>query len=466
MRLFGGKQRDASQFYGNHNYQMRWNHRRVMDRIIQRIIVVVLLIGLLLSSCVPGKTLTPNIPPDQVNVLPGSVESGEEITPTEPPQPVERIDKLVDSNQVVAPFLPTDIFMFALPDWNKKDGIDIAQKIHATVVGSCHQDIDWRLQKWLDNGALLEKVTAIAHAAGLKYTTHFTVDRDNKDSSIPFEEEVAVRDIDGNIIAFSMPEEKDVRIWKSVHYPIWKDYMVDLAKKAVDAGVDILCIDGWTYNYDVIKKGGDFSENSLSGFRDYIKEKYTTMSLSGWGISDIDTFDYREFKKNKPQDPLSGDFEDFQLSSSKKFWQEIISETRDYAASKGKTVLFTVNVNINAWEMVPGLPIADSVDGFMSEYRFQLPPYNNTITEFKVFRSLGKPVVIIPNAGASAEFLQRTDLAKIMKIYTAEAYASGEFIYPPYSVLVNSPKGWQFYNGDMEELYPYYDFIKDHPALL
>jgi len=194
-----------------------------MYRNIQKIIVIVLLIGLLLSSCVPGKTLDLATSPDPVKTTPENVESGEEITPTVPPQLVERIEKSVDSNQVVAPFLPTDILMFALPDWNKRDGIDIAHRIHATVIGSCHQDIDWRLQKWLDNGALLEKVTAIAHAAGLKYTTHFTVDRDNKDSSIPFDEEIAVRDIEGNIIAFSMPEEKVVRIWKSVHYPIWKD---------------------------------------------------------------------------------------------------------------------------------------------------------------------------------------------------------------------------------------------------
>jgi hypothetical protein len=439
-----------------------------LNTIVKKNIVFVLSLCLLISSCGPVATLAPAVTPapasEQTKTAPPTIVSKPEITPAMPAQGFDQIDKLIDSDQAVLPFHPTDVFMFALPDWNSADGINVAKKLHATVIGSCHQDNEWRLQKWVDNADLLKKVVSIAHAAGLQYTTHYTVSRDNADFSIPFDEQVAVRDIDGNIIVESQPGE-NLRIWKSVHYPIWKEYMINLAKKAVDDGVDILCIDGWTFNYDVISKGGDFSANSLSGFREYLKNKYSQEQLQGFGISDISTFDYRKFKKSNATDPLMVDFEDFQLRSAKVFWEDIIRETRKYAEEQGKTVLFTVNVNIDSWEMVPGLPIANSVDGFMSEYRFQLPPYNNTITEFKIFRSMGKPVILIPNAGASAEFLQRTDLAEIMKIYTAEAYASGEFVYPPYSILASGPAGWQFYNADMNKLYPYYDFIAGNKAI-
>ena len=445
-----------------------------------RLVIFVVLFSLFFSSCGQAATVVPVLSPapatmgsgilqnptsEIVKTDPVSKDNRAGITPVVMPPINERMENRKDSNQILAPFHPADTFIFALPDWETLEGLDVAKKIHASVVGSCHQDIDWRLQKWLDNPGVLSKATAIAHKAGLKYTATLTTDRDNKDGSISFEEEAAVRDIDGNKIFFSMPEEKDQRVWKSVHYPEWKDYMIHLAEKAVDAGVDILCIDSWTYNYDVILiRGGDFSENSLSGFREYIKNKYTARQLAGFGISDINTFDYREYKKSKSAGPLMNDFEDFQLSSSKIFWQEIIDATRQYAKTNGKEVLFTVNVNVSAWELVPGLPIANSVDGFMSEYRYQLPPYNSTITEFKLFHSLGKPQVLIPNAGASAEFLNRTDLAEIMKIYTAAAYASGEFIYPPYSALVISPEGWKFFNADMEKLYPYYDFIAGNPV--
>ncbi len=428
---------------------------------------LIIIFGLLLSGCRPVPTLftmstpIPNSEPAQT--VPATTVSNRGMTPTAAPLGIDQIEKLLDSNQLVSPFGPTDVFMSAFPDWNNTGGLDVAKKLHATVVGSCHQDNNWRLEKWLDYADLLRKVIAIAHAAGLKYAAHFTTDLDNTDSSIPFDEQVAVRDIDGNIIVRSMPGET-LRIWKSVHYPIWRDYMVNLGKKAVDAGVDILCIDDWTSNYDVTFKGGDYSVNSLSDFRQYLKNKYDQQQLEDFGISDIDTFDYREFRKSHAPDALSTAFDDFQLSSSKTFWQEIISEIRKYAESRGKTVLFTTNVNVSAWETVPGLPIAASVDGFMSEYRFQLPPYNNTITEFKVFRSVGRPVMLLPNAGASAEFLQRTDLAEIMKIYTAEAYASGEFMYAPYAVLVTGPAGWQLYNADMDKLYPYFDFIAGNKA--
>lgn len=442
-----------------------------------RFVVLVVLFSLFLSSCGqatsvvpanPTTTSTAALPPstsEAKNPDSSNEDSLAGFTPVVMPPINERMENRKDSNQILEPFNPTELFIFALPDWKTLEGMDVAQKIHASVVGSCHQDMDWRLQKWLDNADVLSRATDIAHKAGLRYTTTLTTDRDNKDGSIPFEEEAAVRDIDGNKIFFSMPEEQDQRVWKSVHYPEWKEYMINLAEKAVDAGVDILCIDSWTYNYDVISiRGGDFSENCLSGFKEYIKNKYTAGQLADFGIGDINTFDYREYKKSSPKDPLMNDFEDFQLSSSKVFWQEIIDKTRQYAETIGKEVLFTVNVNVSFWELVPGLPIANSVDGFMSEYRYQLPPYNSIITEFKLFQSLGKSQVLIPNAGASADFLQRTDLAEIMKIYTAAAYASGEFIYPPYSALVMAPGGWKFFNADMEKLYPYYDFIAGNPS--
>jgi hypothetical protein len=47
----------------------------------------------------------------------------------------------------------------------------------------------------------------------------------------------------------------------------------------MDAGVVIICIDSWTLNYEVLNKGGDFSKNSLAGFGDYLKNKYSVAQL-------------------------------------------------------------------------------------------------------------------------------------------------------------------------------------------
>lgn len=378
------------------------------------------------------------------------------------------IEGVKSSNQLVTPFNPTDVFVFALPDWNNKNDLAVAQKTHAAVVGSSHGENDINLEKFFDNSEALSKVTAIAHEAGLKYTAHFTTGF--SDITFPDESKVAIEDIDGNIILDSMPTETQ-RVSKSIHYTRLKNYMIDMAKKAVNSGVDIICIDTWTLNYDVVNgKGGDFSENSLAGFRGYLKNKYSAAQLSSFKISDINSFDYGAYIKNnylndykhgdKQKIPLFNDFLDFQLISCKNFWRDIVNETRKYAEANNKKVVFTVNVPESGYtEMIHGLPIVDLVDGFMSEYRFELPPYNNTISEYKLFRSMGKPIAFLPNCGFSVDLLARKDLAELMRLYTAEAYASGEFTYVPFAEQVNSSAGWELYSADMSKMYPYYDFI-------
>jgi hypothetical protein len=113
--------------------------------------------------------------------------------------------------------------------------------------------------------------------------------------------------------------------------------------------------------------------------------------------------------------------------------------------------------------MIPALPIVDLVDGFMSEYFFQAPPDKNSITEYKIFRGLGKPIAYLPNCGSDmAALFSRNDITQLTKIFTAEAYASGEFTYVPYNALLNNPEGWKLYSADMKELSPYYDFIAEN----
>lgn len=378
-----------------------------------------------------------------------------------------------NSNDIVSPFKPNDIFMFPPESWYSKDEISLINRLHPSVIGSCHQENDWRLGSFYENSGLISNVTDIAHKSGLKYAAHFSTDLDNYNNSISNEQEIAVRDINGNIIYASMPTETP-RIWKSVHYPEWEDYMIELAKKLVDSGVDIMCIDGWMLNYEVMYQGGDFSDNSIADFRDYLKNKYSSDQLKSFGITDISTFNYREFIRekyfpeytngDKTKIPLYKDFANFQLISSKNFWKNVIDATRGYSKSKGKEIIITVNVcEKNYTEAIPGLPIVGNVDGFISEYYFKAPPDNNSITEYKIYKSLGKPVAFLPNCGSEmSDLLSRSDITQLMKIYTAEAYASGEFTYVPYAAQANNSEGWKLFSADMTELNPYYDFITEN----
>lgn len=378
------------------------------------------------------------------------------------------VESKKSSNQITYPFSPTDIFFTQMTDWNNKDDLAMVKKTHSTVVG--HGELDYRLQDFYDNTELISTVVDISHKTGLKYTALYI-----SDNNIANATEMAVRDINGKIVYDSMQTETP-RICNSIHYPQWKNYLIDLAKKTVDTGADIICFDCWTSNYDIIYKGGDFSENSMIGFTNYLGKKYNKTQLKGFRIDDINTFNYGKYIKNnylkqynsgdKGSIPLFHDFEDFQLESSKIFYQDLITEMQKYSETKGKKVLITVNApESDHTELIKGLPIADVVDGFMSEYTYKLPPYNNTITEYKIFRSLGKPQVFIPNCGRSIDLTTRTDLPELMRIYTAEAYASGEFAYVPNAINMNSSAGWQLFKTDMTKLYPYYNFIYNNKSL-
>ena len=373
----------------------------------------------------------------------------------------------LNSSQITAPFNSSDILVFTLPDFNN---LEVPTKTHASVIGSTHQSNDGRLTNYFYESEYLSQMVKITHDAGWKYATTFS--SDCGDDNLPKNANYACLDINGNKITYSMPTEKP-RICNSFHYQGFKDYMTSLGKIVVDAGVDIICIDSWSFNYEMIWRNGDFSPNSLQGFREYLRDRYSAKQLNNLGISNLETFDYsvyiNKYHKKEYQNndryaiPFFKDFADFQVITCKEFWSDFIHEVRAYADTTGKQIYFTTNAAENDITLgqhnFVGLSALDVVDGFISEYEFGLHPYNKMLPEYKLLRGLGKPAALIPNCGTSAEFLSRPDVAELMKRYIAEAYASGQFTYVPYANMINGPGGWQYYSADMKELYSYFDFI-------
>ncbi|MHB0886954.1 MAG: hypothetical protein ACYC41_13850, partial [Bacillota bacterium] len=243
------------------------------------------------------------------------------------------------------------------------------------------------------------------------------------------------------------------------------------------AGVDVIPIDTWTLQYDVTNPpfDGDFSEYSLRGFRDYLSRKYSAAELRGFGVADVSSFDYGDFIRrgyralydsNRLAVPLFPDFLDFQMQSSLDFWGGLIKEVKAYAAAKGKTVSFMVNVpewdNAGHRGTIHGLPLIDVVDGFMSEFPYGIPPERKTVPIHKLYAAVGKPAILESASGFSYVLYQRPDPTQLMKLYVVEAYASGGFIHAPYGDLLATPDGWKMYSADMDQLYPYYDFIHEN----
>jgi len=216
----------------------------------------------------------------------------------------------------------------------------------------------------------------------------------------------------------------------------------------------------------------------MQGFREYLKDKYTTEELEGFGIENIDTFDYGDFIREryfttyygegKREVPLFSDFEDYQMVSYGEFARELIRETKAYARAHGKDVYFTANTA----ELFPQyLAMQDELDYLSPEvfsYQTTSPgrffiytyPPRKCVPAFKLVRSLGKSLVVYPSPETNGELIAMPDMMSLMKIYTAEAYSARGFYHVPYNLPSYTPEqGWIYGPRDMGELEPYYDFI-------
>jgi hypothetical protein len=370
-------------------------------------------------------------------------------------------------------FKPSDILMYYLEDMNSAEEWDVAEKTHAGYMGSAHVPV---LLKDIDvawEGGVTSNIQR-AHDTGMKYIIRVSSDMGFQTDT----KGMACADVFGKEITIFMGKEEP-RQWISTQHPAIRARTLEIMKKLVDYGADGFAIDTHTLNYDVMEaKGGDFSEYSIINFRKYLKSKYPPQELKKKGISDINSFDYGEFirknylnqyQKQKNDVPFYMDFKQFQLKSCTDFWGGLIDEIKAYGKNKGKTLCFMDNAPESNYtdnsDMIYGIPLAKKLDAYCSEYKFGYPPDDGSIAVYKLFQGIGTPLAFMANCGFSAELLSRPDATMLMKIQTAEAYANSGYRYVPFrDICLDLNNDWTTYSANMEEMYPYYDFIDTNKA--
>jgi len=355
---------------------------------------------------------------------------------------------LVPTNYQTTFPAPTDVFIVFYTDYPPSE---LFSQTHATVVGISGKNFERP-----DQEDYYRSITTFFHNAGLRYTGSTLSTFDAYSDIYPDRPdllEATCIDIDNEKIIF----EWENLYWQCTNNPVWREFLLETAKRSIDCGADGVCIDEWLGTYSAAQEaGGCFCEYCMQGFREYLKEKYGTEELESFGIEDIDNFDYGNFIREQGTDALQPDFLDYQMASIREFWHESVSEIRAYAREKGKDV-FSVSANVPDL-MASWMPIQNELDYLFSEYSYDYPPKGRSIPIFKLTRSLGKPVLITPQT-ANPTLLARSDMTTLMKIYTVEAYSARGFLTVPYDVTAQPPEGWTYYYADMEELSPYYDFI-------
>lgn len=372
-------------------------------------------------------------------------------------------------------FLPSDILMFQPVDWNNTADQQAILDVKPTYVGSPHQPFNSN-DGDLTNHDRVRILVKQAHERGIKYI--FRISTDFEFHYI--DPALSCLDINLKPIGMNLMGDETPRPWITFHNPKTLKRLVDLLIAGVDDGIDGYAIDCPTLNYDVLDaKNGDFSSWSMANFRTYLASKYTSAQLTAMGIQDIKTFDYGEFIRKKylqlylkqhNKVPLYEDFARFQLKYCTDFWSEVIDTVRSYAKSKGRSFLFTANASefdttLNQ-AMLLGLPLADKLDLYTTEYTPQLPPKENMSYVFRLYADLGTPVALLPNAGVSAQLLSRPDISDLTKIFTAEAYASGGYFYVPHdNMCLDLNNQWKAFTADLKPLVPYYKMIQNNSGL-
>jgi hypothetical protein len=358
---------------------------------------------------------------------------------------------------------PTDIFITGLGYPDRRFDPAVLAKTHASIISiGLQSDLPFPDPE----EQYLRRDLAQAHAAGLRYTGMLSIDDPFGPFSVYEKRPELLESVCIDIEGRRLWDPWENLWWHSTNHPLWRQQLLEVAKRSVDAGVDGIAIDGWTGNIDAYRQGGCFEQYSLAGFREYLRRKYTPEELKRLGVDDPDRFDFAAFIRQKylaafqaqrfSEIPLWNDLLDYEMRSVLGFLRELIAQIRSYAASRGRSIYITANM----YQLYQNnLPIHAELDYLTVEYKFSPPPRGRTAPTHKLAWGLGKPALLFRETVPNTDLAQRPDLTSLMTLYTAEAYATRGFVEVPYATAHWTPEGWRQYSADLDQMRPLYDFI-------
>ena len=296
-------------------------------------------------------------------------------------------------------------------------------------------------------------------------------------------QETACRDIDGNKLVLEWYPQVDPPFYQCcTNNPIWQDYLIERNLAAIDIGVDGIIFDEiYGTAHAIWNGGGCFCEYCMSGFRDFLAERYSVQALrTEFGILDISTFDYgayihergyasawREGRYN--QVPLFGEFQAFQHKAVFEAMQYVIGASREYGIDEyGRYIPFAANINdLNA----SGLKFSDLLDWFVCETFYKdlgYPPSAKILPVAQLAKGLGKLPCFLPAVTTSADLMTWPSTSELFKLLIADAYAGGGTFLVPYEIYAYDAEAQASpgaFRGDLDAIAHYYRFVVDNHFL-
>jgi hypothetical protein len=285
------------------------------------------------------------------------------------------------------------------------------------------------------------------HAIGIRYIVPISLFdiEDSSDLSVIKEVstemmEATVLKLDGTpliIMGNFSGDSEATQYAYDINHPKWRQYVIEQALAAVDAGADGISIDDVNGNLWWVENGwGSFNPESEAGFREYLKDKYPIATLKLMGISDINSFDYSDFLTTRgwtidtirldeypghADFPLYADFFDFQAKATAEFVSLIMQMAKEYAQKQyNRPIIFTECCEYRDWAAGYIRPYFDLLTAgamYGKERTFQ----------HMVAYKLGVAANQAPMAawlGDTEALFSHYDIPDLHSIYIAEGYVS------------------------------------------
>ncbi len=266
--------------------------------------------------------------------------------------------------------------------------------------------------------------------------------------------------------------------WLSNHSPAFVPFMKSQVDQILKANPERLMFDTQTSSTrttDMRTFGGDFNEYAMANFRIWLDKKYSNTELEAMGITDINTFSYKQhlidagFNHNtfkNGADKITGDIpmvEDF-IYFNRDVWNQKFGEVLTYIRQQRPEIeigasahlfesrgyIFNENITFLAGEL--NLGAKTTIE--------QLP--TNILAHLKGAQAVGKTLAYFPYPWEFAE-LKAQNAPRFGRGWVAQAYAYGGLFSIPANVWIGDEGVWSPGADNYRDIY---QFVRAKASLL
>jgi len=259
--------------------------------------------------------------------------------------------------------------------------------------------------------------------------------------------------------------------WMSNHSPTFVDYYKTQVDALLSANVSHIMFDSQTSSTrstDLNQFGGDFSTWSMDGFRDYMRNKYTSAELATKGISNINNFNYKNFlvsagythttymaaaNRISSGIPLFDDFIYFNRDVLNEKMGEVLEYIRSInstievgattALSEARGYIFDKNISFLAGELAMSSTVTDEMP---------IP----IITHLKNAEAVDKTLVYFPYPFDFKNLYDRKSPA-LARTWIAQSYAMGAIFSIPANIWIGDAGVWSPNADNYRDIYQFAD---------